>query len=129
MGAFSGGTGLTVSRQTNGDGLTNTVKLTYTPTNSTFNGTLSVTRAADGTLVEDGTGTALQPLPAGAVVSGLPQTLTFDGTGAPRSVTITITAPSGTSSTTYYGIRLNARYVSGDTADESVVLLQFLTNG
>ncbi len=109
-------------------GNTDTVSVTYTPKSATFSGTLTVDRAADGTLV-DSSGTSLTALPAGSVVSGLPQTLTFDGTGSPRTVTFTVTAPAGTPSTTYYGIRVRATTPGGDSLTDLVNLLQFGIGG
>ena len=116
---------LSASPQVSVSGRTDTVVLTYTPKSATFSGTVTIDRAADGTLV-DGSGTTLAALPAGTVVTGLPMTLTFDGTGAARKATFTVTAPPGTPSTTYYGIRVKAAVSGSDAASEAVLLLQFL---
>ena len=114
-----------VSQQVSVAGNVDTVKLTYTPKSATFAGTIVVNRLADGDLgVVPGAG-VLNPLPAGFVLSGLPQTLTFDGTGAPRTATFTVTAPAGTPSTTYYGIRVGATQTGSDVTLENVLLLQF----
>ena len=116
---------VTVSQQVNVSGNTDTVKLTYTPKSATFAGTVVVERIADGDLgTAPGVG-ALQPLPAGSVVAVLPQTLTFDGTGSPRTATFTVTAPAGTPSTTYYGIRVRSTASGSAAILENVLLLQF----
>ena len=123
---FSGtiGSAFEGSSTTRVSGNTDTVVVTYTPKSATFSGTLVVDRAADGTLVDSG-GTNLTALPAGSVVTSLPQPLTFDGTGASRSATFTVTAPAGTPSATYYGIRVRATTSAGDSVTELVNLLQF----
>ena len=117
---YSGESQFNVSANASVVGLTDTVKIAYTPRNATFAGTLTVDRAADGTLGGD-----LVALPAGTVVTGLPQTLTFDGTGAARTATFTVTAPPGTSTTTHFGIRVRAATSGSDGSTEIVPLLQF----
>jgi hypothetical protein len=128
---FSGtiGSALEATATTSVVGNTDTVKVTYTPKSPTFSGTVTVDRAADGTLTDSQTGTSLTTLPAGSTVAGLPQTLTFDGTGSPRTLTFTVTAPAGTPSTTYYGIRVRATTSSGDSLTDLVNLLQFGIGG
>lgn len=119
---------VTVSQQASVSGVVDTVKLTYTPKSDTFSGTIVVDRLPDGDLGSQG-GKPLLTLPAGSVVSGLPQTLTFDGTGSPRTATFTVTAPAGTTSANYYGIRAGATSPGSDVTLESVVLLQFGIGG
>lgn len=125
---YSGASQFTVSQSVRVSGNTDTVELTYTPLNASFTGTLTIDRAPDGTLV-DGSGTSLAALPAGSTVSGLPASLSFDGTGAARKATFTVTAPAGTPSTTYYGIRILATSPGSDARTESVLLLQFGIGG
>ena len=125
---YAGESTFTVSSNARVSGNTDTVELTYTPKSASFNGTLVLNRATDGTLVDAG-GTTLASLPAGTTVTGLPQTLTFDGTGTSRKATFTVTAPAGTPSITYYGIRVRATSPGSEASTESVTLLQFGIGG
>lgn len=112
----------TLAQQVSVSGNTDTIKLTFTPQNPAYEGTVVVDRTPDGNLV-DGSGQTLATLPAGTVVSGLPQTLTFDGTGQSQVATFTVTAPAGTPNNIYYGIRVKGTAIGSEV--ETVLLLQF----
>ena len=59
----------------------------------------------------------------------MPKSASFDGTGTARKATFTVTAAMGTSSTTYYGIRVRATSSGSEGQTERGTLLQFGIGG
>ncbi|MGC4047697.1 MAG: hypothetical protein QM758_28220 [Armatimonas sp.] len=77
------------------------------PQDSSFAGTVSVERIADGNLT-DSNGQPLVPLPADWEIIQLPQNVTFDGTGASKNFWFFINPGVRPLQNTMYGVRIRA---------------------